>query len=565
MELLTDQELDELDRVVDAAVPSLPLLSRRRDVALIHLLRFHESYMVGNASTPNRGERDNATGHANDGMNNAVQWIFQYCPINRSAPNLTFDEQAYLEAEALHRTAIEYSKVWDLMSLMRRGHINGCKEDDKTIRLTFSSNFNREMSMATGAIAAPYGPVLSGPLVTPEVSQDILDSVSIQEIEPQLSYQVPDGLFNRLFDRTHRMTAEPWDMNPDWDLGGYTIAQLRKFRVTIDTLCVIHGQISRRLGDPRTILGSIIKYHSRSIWERILTKRSKLSQEVVTTILSDLIYDPALYGLGKKQPHITFHPFFPLGNNTIAVSNWLVHVSNVERNVWDLVSIKRPQLHSRLRNLKEASWIKELQQKTQTLGLKIYPTIEFEYNGQRSDLDALIIDPLSRFGLVCQLKWLTQPGRVSSVFYNDNEIKKGITQAQLALGWVRSNPALLSQRTGLSLGDLNGYEFQPLVLCKNTLASGFLREPGVPVINERLFDWVTGEPHHRNLKTLWHVGEELTYVPKLGRHFDTIDVAVEFAGITFKLDGVAFAPKEPWSPTKDIQLPLSSRPSSAIM
>jgi hypothetical protein len=557
MNPLTEQEIDEVDRTVDAAVPSMPLLSHRRDIALMHLLRFHEAYMVREVSNPNRGERDNATTHANDGMNNAVQWVFQYCPINQSAPTLTFDERAYLEAEALHRAAIEYSKVWDLLSLMRRGHIIGLKEDDKTIRLAFSSNLNLEMSVASKAIAAPYGPVLSEPLVTPEVSQDIFNSVRVQDVDPQLTYQVPDGLFKRLYNRTYRMTAEPWEMNPDWDLGGYTIAQLRKLRVTIDTLSVIHGQISRRLGDTRTILATIIKCHSRGVWERILTKRSRLPQEVVATILSDLIYDPALYEAGKKQPHITFQPIFPLGNNVLAVSNWLVHVSNMERNVWDLVSIKRPQLHSRLRNLKEESWIKELQQKTLSLGLKLYPTIKFEFNGQRSDLDALMLDPSMRFGLVCQLKWLSQPGRISSVFYNDNEVKKGIKQAQLALDWVRSNPAQISQRTGITSEELSRYDFRALVLCKSTLASGFLRQSGVPVINERLFDWVTGEPHKRNLRTLWRVGEELTYLPKAGKHFDAINASVEFAGITFKLDGIAVAPKEPWSPTEDIELPHS--------
>jgi hypothetical protein len=557
MKPLTEQEIDEVDKAVDVAVPSMPLLSRRRDVALIHLLRFHESYMVGNASTANRGERENASNHATDGMNNAMQWIFQYCQAEPSSPNLTFDEQAYLEAEALHRAAIEYSKVWDLLSLMRRGHIQGSKEDDKTIRLTFSSNLNRELSMANMFIAAPYGPVLSEPLVTPEVNQDILNSVRIQQIDPQLNYQVTDALFSRLSERVQRMTAEPWEMDPEWDLGGYTIAQLRKLRVTMDTLCVIHGQVSRALGGPVTILKSIIKYHPRSIWERILTRRSRLPQKVVSTILTDLIYDTALYGPKKKQPHITYHPIFPFGSNVLAASNWLIHVSNVERNVWDMVSIKRPQLHSRLRNLKEESWIKELQQKTQSLGLKSYPTIKFEFNGQRSDLDVLILDPASCFGLVVQLKWLIQPGRISGVFYNDNEIKKGIKQAQLSFEWVQSNPTQLSQRVGLSEEELARYEFRPIVLCKSTLTSGFLREPGIPVINERLFDWVLAEPHHRDLRSLWHVGEELAYLPRYCKHFESFDATVKFAGITFKLDEVAFAPREPWLPDKDIKFPTS--------
>jgi hypothetical protein len=46
---------------------SLPLLAQERDIALIHLLQFHESYMVGSATTANRGERENAAKHAYEG------------------------------------------------------------------------------------------------------------------------------------------------------------------------------------------------------------------------------------------------------------------------------------------------------------------------------------------------------------------------------------------------------------------------------------------------------------------------------------------------------------------
>ncbi len=548
-------DIDDLDRRIDAAVPSLPLLARQRDIALIHMLRVHESYMVGNVSNPNRGERDNANTHGMDAMNHAVQWIFQFCPVGASSSTLAFDDNAYLEAEELHKVAREYSKIWDLMTMLHRGLIAGSKEDDNTIHLSYSTELNMGLQIAANFIAAPYGPVLGEPLVTPNVAKEILSAITVQGNEHQLTYQVPDRLFHRLFERISRMTAEPWEMDPTWDLGGYTIAQLHRFRVTLDTLCVIHGQVSRGLGDARKILASIIKAHPRSIWERILTRRSKLPQDVVATILTDLIYEPELYGPGKKQPHITFHPIFRFGKNILAVSNWLFLVSHIERNVWDLVSIKRPQLHGRLRNLKETSWIEELQQKTQQLGLKLCATIKFEFGGQKSDLDALIIDPNARFGLVCELKWLLQPGRISGALTNDNEIKKGIKQAQLAFDWVRSIPSQLVQRTGFSPDELSEFEFRPLVLCKNTLASGFLRQPGVPIINERLFDWILGDPHKKDLRTLWRVGEELTYLPKEGKHFDTIDASTEFGGIKFNLHRLAWAPKEPWTPSEDIRIP----------
>lgn len=65
-----------------------------------------------------------------------------------------------------------------------------------------------------------------------EVEGVSLDAgISIEELDnmasyltirlmPQLSYQVPDNLFRRLYERVSRMTAESWEMDPTWDLGG---------------------------------------------------------------------------------------------------------------------------------------------------------------------------------------------------------------------------------------------------------------------------------------------------------------------------------------------------------
>lgn len=267
------------------------------------------------------------------------------------------------------------------MSMLQRGLIEASAESDETIHLKFSSELNKEMDVAGGIINDPYGPELSEPILMPDVINDIARSVVVQTVYPQLSYQLTNNLFRRMYDRVSRMTADKWQMDPSWDLGGYTLGQLRIFGTTLDTICMIHGEVSRHLGNPATILGAIIKYHPRSIWERILTKRSGLPQAVVATIISDVVYDQTLYGAGKKQPHITYQPIFTLAHNVLAVSNWLVHVSNMERNTWDFVSIKRPELHSRLRNLKEKSWIDELRQQVARLGLKIFPTIKFEFDG----------------------------------------------------------------------------------------------------------------------------------------------------------------------------------------
>src|SRR5262245_60693681 len=136
------KEIKELDERIDLTVPSLALLSRQREVALIHLLRTHESYMVGKVANPVRGERDNATTYGMDAMNHAVQWIFRFCPVGTPESTLAFDGRVYLQAEELHGAAREYSKVWDLMSLLHRGQLVGEKEDENTINLYYASEMN---------------------------------------------------------------------------------------------------------------------------------------------------------------------------------------------------------------------------------------------------------------------------------------------------------------------------------------------------------------------------------------------------------------------------------------
>jgi hypothetical protein len=124
MNPLTEQEINELDRAVDDYVPSLPLLSRSRDVALIHLLRFHESYMAGHSTLPNAGERENATKHGYDGMNHAVRWVFKFCPAEYSTPALAFDEDAYLKAEKLHNRS---NSLFQVRYHKTSAYINICR------------------------------------------------------------------------------------------------------------------------------------------------------------------------------------------------------------------------------------------------------------------------------------------------------------------------------------------------------------------------------------------------------------------------------------------------------
>src|SRR5262249_24750768 len=175
-----------------------------------------------------------------------------------------------------------------------------------------------------------------------------------------IKYYVPDSTFTRIAERQSRMMSPLWELDPSWDLGGYTIAQFRNFWIALRTLCEIHHWACLLSGVEGGAQNSVVRRLQRRRWENELARRSALDKCIVATILDDLTYDPALYGPHKQQPDVTYQPFFPIGSGLLALSTWLVLLSNAERNIWHLVSIKRANLHAVLRNQKEKLWLQEL-------------------------------------------------------------------------------------------------------------------------------------------------------------------------------------------------------------
>jgi hypothetical protein len=150
------------------------------------------------------------------------------------------------------------------------------------------------------------------------------------------------------------------------------------------------------------------------------------------------------------------------------------------------------------------------------------------------------------------LKWLTHPDRIRDIGYADTELQVGIRQAELSLNWMNSQPPQLAQATDLAADELAQFEFRAAVLSKNTLGSTWILHDEIPIINERLIDWVVGTLHRRNLRTLWRVGVERRYQPKRGKHFRDGDTDIEFEGVRFIGHNTSFTPMGEWNPAEDI-------------
>lgn len=247
-----------------------------------------------------------------------------------------------------------------------------------------------------------------------------------------------------------------------------------------------------------------------------------------------------------------YHPFFQFDNGNLGISNKIVQISNIERNVWSLLLLVRPEIHSTLRNLKEKFWIQEFQENTEPLGLKCFSDIKYKLNNTPGNVDLIIIDEKLKFGLVCELKWLTTTDDVKGTKNNDEQIIVGIGQAERALDWVQKNIVLLADRINFNADELKQFKFKPLVICKDTLLSGFVEEPTVPVIDQQLFDWIINIPHHKDLVSLWNIANTLSYLPKLDVHYKNLEPTMNWGEMKFLLKDVAFRALKRWEPDTDI-------------
>lgn len=559
MARLTKEDLQKLDGLIDQSVGSEALLSLPRDVALMSLLRFFEDYCrlfaLGRA---NFADGASLLKLGQDGMHFAVNWIHTYCDDPSRNDKLELDFEAYGAAAHLHEAAIRYSTIWDLMAQLYRGAAIGDRVKNDQIVLSYENPDAELFDTCSHFLASPDAPDfqenLEGVLARLNPAE-LLQSIDIHRHHSgRIKYSVPDKVFADIAEAQRSVLVSRWELGEDWNLGGYTLSEFREFWIALLAICWIHNAVCFFSGLKGGALESVVKAMSWHGWQSEISRRSGLKKESVAAILNDLIYDPHLYGSGNKQPDVTYQPFFRLRGEFLALSNQLVMLSNAERNLWDLISITRPEIHSRLRNEKEALWLKELCPKLEAYGLRPFGPIKLEYENKPSDLDLLVIDDANRFGLGLQLKWLNHPDRIRDVKYVDAELVKGLDQAEFARKWLNSKPTRLNQLIGLSANEVNKFEFQTAVFSRNTLGSTTTIREGFPILTERLLDWILGEPHHLNIKTLWRVCDDRLYMPKRGDHFVDHDVPAEFGGIKLIGKKMGLRKLRSWDPSTDIDL-----------
>jgi hypothetical protein len=549
---LTKQEIIELDEKIDARIYQFGLLSRPRSQALFHIFLQFDLFIDQSSKDFNLSKRRNINRNLYNGLNYAVEWIHKLCPIEPQDYELHLEPKVIRETQELFNNAIEYADLFSQLSLIHRGR-NQCRIVRPNVyEVSSATLINEDLEAARQLLASAADPIKVEDTfeITSQTHLYIKNKLSPKLHKgSELKYSISQDVFSNLITALEQRCLLKWSMNSEWDLGGYTFGQLKKFWFVLKGLCIVHDIALESVRNLEKQFELRLRIKSSEEWTSELIQRSNLPRKTVKQIVEDLTYNESFYKSGNKKSHVMYQPFFRFGNEKLALNSRIVRISNIERNAWTLTSFHRPELHSNLRNLKECFWIQEFQKKVGFLGLRGISNIKFK----DGNIDLLIIDENLRFGLICELKWLTKSDDVKGTQEVDREIAKGVGQAVKSYEWLKLNMLILSQRIGIK-EDLKNFDFKPLVICKDDLPSGFLGKTEVPVIDQQLFDWITGEPHYQNLRSLWNVADSMSYLPKIGVHYKNLSPTIKWGEMQFILRNVATQPMNRWNPKDDILL-----------
>lgn len=537
--MLVDKiKLKEIDEAIDSSIKELPLLQLDREVALVHLLSYYEKFVTHDSMEIASDIIDHniIIKNAQDGIDFAVQWIYKYCRNGHSHNLPRLRPRLLNQARQLLDKAMDYSSIWDYMNLIHRDMCQANIDDVNTITLEMSDNYKLENDIINRFLNVvdtedDIDTALDSFFETNP--QELIEEIDYKFNGSRLVYEIPDSVYIKVAKSNYESKKHLHNLPPDWDLGGYTVKDFRHFYNCLRTKTFIHIQGCMVARAQRTEVSNLFMIQSREEWISEIMNCITIDKKTCEIIFDQLVYDYSLYETANKSPDITYQPFVLLSNGKYLLVNSLVQQSNYERNQWELLSIINPDLHSILRNKKEEFWREELKELCKKLNLSAKGPFPFKCSQGRSDIDIILIDRENKTILLIELKWLTSPDRIKDVIYLSKELGKGLSQIELALFYVEEKKDEFATKVEIDENKISEYEILGLVMSKNSMGNGYTHQENIPIINERIFKWLLSEPHHKDIKTLWKIGDELRFMPKEGIHFRSKDTDSSFGNYHF--------------------------------
>lgn len=529
--MLNNEQKKSLDDRIDGGLPTaLPFEDRKS--ALLHLLRATEVRRNGVEQLRQRyGEAvaETSLDITREALHHCLGWIHQRVAKLSESDGLTVPRTTEADVDyclSLLQVAADYSEISDVMTMLWLDRVEIKHHADDDIELAYSSE-------QIAFEAAQWLWRLNFKEVPPprDALNDLQRWINGDKsfaLDESLIFRIPHDVLAKMNHGMIKHSENLWQLPGVIDFESFSTNDFRQVWITLMTLAVI----------PRVVFNATNNVHvsipvgTRESWLALISGVSGVQSERVRTIFDLLTYelDSTLKGTNKHKSESISQPIYQIDTNLFALSSMYVLISSAERNLFDLLSAKLPEVYDRRKDEKERQWAEHLVSQFKAHGFIALHQRKYS----DGDIDVFVYDKSKKIGLVIQLKWLLLD-RIKSRHLS--EATKCIKQARDACRWISENPQSASSLLGLKLDDVIQGKFLPLAVLKEGLLNGFVSSPDVPLLSGNIFDSYLAK-HGNDLQKLWNLAQERRFLPIKDYHYKIGDFAYipekPFNGVRFK-------------------------------
>ena len=198
------------------------------------------------------------------------------------------------------------TRVSGIFLLLFRGRAVGEEESPNRVRLRYADELASEFDVAGRLVAAPDPPSLADRV---EVESPALQKLFLK-LQPRsvgggkVEYDLSPDVFDEMKAIHRNLLNHLWQLDPDWDCGGYTLRQFREVWLALVTFSAAHQGACLRSGAEGVGLASVVSIKKKDRWEKSIVRWSNVSRPAVSAVLTDLTFTQELHASGRKQPDI---------------------------------------------------------------------------------------------------------------------------------------------------------------------------------------------------------------------------------------------------------------------
>lgn len=221
------------------------------------------------------------------------------------------------------------------------------------------------------------------------------------------------------------------------------------------------------------------------------------------------------YGQGTKRPDPALQPLVPVSEHLL-VPCFLILSSNLERNLLSL----QARVNKTEFDAQSGLFERDMLESAEKLCSARWPCRRnvFPLGLSGEEIDLLVWDPASRTILVCEMRWMLQPGDPREVQTKKEACRGKVVQLSRKVSWVRQNlSAILTTLGMVSEEEQQAHWTTHGIVVIETFAGTMSPDPECPILPVGIF--ALGAANARNLPELSAWARSLDWLPREGDEF----------------------------------------------